>query len=187
MKEVWKDIKDYEGYYQISNFGNVRSLDRYVVSKSGWSKFVKGRILKSSLHHYGYLQVSLLKNNKAVSIWVHSLVANAFLDNPNNLPCVNHKNEIKTDNRVENLEWCTIAYNNNYGNRNMNISLSQRNDRNKSKKVIQYDKQMNKISIFPSVMEASRCTGVKESSIRNVCKQKTHYLTAGGYIWRYFA
>lgn len=108
--EKWKDINGYEGYYQVSSYGRVRSLDRLVSNR-----FIKGSILKQN-ERGKYLCVCLSKDKMKKSYSVHILVANAFIDNPNNLPCINHKDEIKTNNRVENLEWCTHKYNINYGN-----------------------------------------------------------------------
>ena len=105
-QEIWKDIKEYEGLYQISNFGRVKSLH-------GKEKF-----LKLHLKPDGYMQVVLCKNYKTTSRLVHRFVAEAFVPNPNNLVQVNHKDENKTNNYVENLEWCTPSYNVNYGTRN---------------------------------------------------------------------
>ena len=122
MIEIWKDIEGYEGIYQVSNLGNVKVLDRYVNSSIKNNKIVKrqGKILKQYIKK-GYLQVTLTLNNKRKYYNVHRLVANAFIPNPDKLPQVNHKNENKYDNRVENLEWCTAKYNCNYGTRNSKI------------------------------------------------------------------
>lgn len=108
MKEIWKSVKGYEGLYEVSDMGNVRSLRR---------KTTKGKILKPAIDKDGYLRVSLSKNNQIKNYPVHRLVAIAFVDGhslENNI--INHKNEVKNDNRAENLEWCDPKYNTNYNN-----------------------------------------------------------------------
>lgn len=125
MIEEWKDIEGYEGVYQVSNFGNVRSCDR-VIKHSPKDYFQKGGKLKSALSKNGYPMVVLVVHNKRKTINVHRLVAQAFIPNPDNLPQVNHKDEDKTNNNVANLEWCTHKYNVNYGTRNMKISKARK-------------------------------------------------------------
>jgi hypothetical protein len=106
MQEIWKDIKGYEGLYQVSNLGRVKSLERY---KTNWSKkqCVKERVLKPILANTGYYMVVLSKNGITKSVLVHRLVAETFLSNPNNLEQVNHKDENKLNNNIDNLEFCT--------------------------------------------------------------------------------
>ena len=130
--ELWKDVKDYEGLYQVSTFGRVRSLDKYIdVKIRNVDKVLKqGKILKPVCNKNGYLKVNLCKNGKVKIYSLHRLVAKTFIPNPDNLPCVNHKDEDKTNNYPYNLEWCTHEYNNNYGTHNERIAL------NKSKKYI---------------------------------------------------
>ena len=124
-KEIWKPIDGFNGYYEISNFGNVRSVKRYVRSRGG-SRPVESRMKEQFFNPRGYLRVALFKEQKCKKFFVHRLVAMAFIPNPLNLPFINHKNEIKTDNRVENLEWCTAEYNDNYGSRNDKIKNTWR-------------------------------------------------------------
>ena len=126
--EVWKDIVGYEGLYQVSNLGRVKSLDKVISTRNGYSSFeksIKGRVLKQVLV-MGYLKVHLVNMNKGKSIPVHRFMAMAFIANKNNYPQVNHKDEDKTNNVVDNLEWCTVSYNNNYGTRNERISKNQK-------------------------------------------------------------
>ena len=111
-KEIWKDIEDYKGLYQVSNLGRVRGLDRIDGSGRGW----KGRMLSGKLRKNGYREVILCRDGKRKYMLVHRLVAEAFLPNLDNLPQVNHKDENPNNNQVDNLEWCDSQYNNNYGN-----------------------------------------------------------------------
>ena len=118
MKEVWKDIKGYEGLYQVSNYGNVKSCDRHVFAGVGSNH--KTQHIKEKLLRAGggkYKQVRLSKNGKIKAFLIHRLVAQAFISNPNNLPCINHKDEDPKNNNANNLEWCTYKYNNEYNNR----------------------------------------------------------------------
>lgn len=134
MTEQWKDIKGYEGLYEVSNLGNVRSLDRIV--KRGQGYMIKeGRILAQFYEEKkGYYQVALAKDGKAKKYRVHRLVALAFLDNPSNYTDVNHKDEVKTNNNVDNLEWCTRKYNNNYGTKPERIRKAMLGNTNGRKK-----------------------------------------------------
>ena len=115
--EIWKPVVGYEGYYEVSNKGNVMSLDRIVTGKAGGIYIKKGRMLKPG-NSRGYDVVTLYKNKKIAYKFIHKAVAEAFIPNSNNLPEVNHKDEIRSNNDVSNLEWCTKKYNMNYGTRN---------------------------------------------------------------------
>ena len=123
MREIWKDVKGYEGLYQVSNLGRVRSLDRTVNSgiKNNSNVLFKGRILKQYQKRNGYLQVTFTVNSKRKYVGVHRLVAETFIPNPDNKSQVNHIDENKTNNNVYNLEWCTPKENCNFGTRNSKI------------------------------------------------------------------
>lgn len=140
-----------------------------------------GKILKSCKTRDGYLKVCLWKNNKNETPKIHRLVATAFLPNPENKPEVNHIDEDKTNNSVENLEWCNHDYNNNYGTRNKRIGEKMKNGK-LSKPVMQYSLDGKFIKEFPSVMECSR-NGFDCSAVCNCCNgKKTQYK---GFIWKY--
>lgn len=170
--EIWKDIVGYEGLYQVSNYGKVKSFN-YL----GHGKIA---ILKPSTTNDGYLRVVLCVNRVRKYMSVHRLVAETFIENVNNLPQVNHKDENPSNNYVYNLEWCTVKYNSNYGSRNEKLSFSKMNKCSKS--VIQYDRDGNFINQYPSIREAER-SGFRSGHIIDCCKGKTKHHK--GYIWRY--
>jgi hypothetical protein len=166
--EIWKDIPGYDGKYQVSNFGRIKSFN----TRNG-----EVIIKKLNKHKGGYLQVDLWKNSKAKVKFVHRLVAEAFIPNPDNLPCVNHKDEDKTNNCATNLEWCSYTFNNNYGTRNKRLAKT------KGKTVLQYDLDGNLVKEWVSVMEVKRQTGWSQGNISCCCvgKQRSAY----GYKWKY--
>jgi len=108
---VWADIKDFEGFYQVSNYGVMRSLDRTVVHSNGRLQFVKGSVMKQTYDKDGYLKVTLNKNGAKAYKRVHQIVAQTFIPNPENKPLPNHLNGVKDDNRVTNLRWATYSEN----------------------------------------------------------------------------
>ena len=122
MEEIWRPVNGFEGYYEVSNLGRVRSIDRVVVDKNGRKQFKKGTILKYRADRQGYNVIALSVNRHYTNKCVHTLVAETFIPNPDNLPQVNHKDEVKSNNCVDNLEWCTAKYNANYGNRNKKVA-----------------------------------------------------------------
>lgn len=188
---VWRDIKGYEGLYQISNLGNVRSLDRKIRFNKGVS-IKKGQLLKPVLTRKGYLKVELSKESKGKRFYVHRLVALHFIENSLNKPQVNHINGIKTDNRVENLEWCTNLENQRHAIKNGLVNQEQRikqaikmGEVNK-KPINQYTKQNEFIRKFNSIKEASIVTGINSRNICNcLSKNQPKSKSAGGYIWKY--
>jgi len=184
LNEEFRDIKGYEGQYQVSNYGRVKRLEKKEILKSKNQhinfcsyRTVKEKIL-SNIYCKGYCRVTLSKNSIKKIFQVHRLVAQAFIPNPNDLPEVNHKKENEKDNnRIENLEWVTSKENCNYGNRNSKISKKT------SKKIIQYDLNFKKIKVWRNISEASKYYNTTVSNIVLCLKNKNK--TAVGYIWRY--
>ena len=169
--EIWKDIEGYEGLYQISSNGVIRSL--------GNNKTRKERMLKPIKNKYGYLQVILCKQGKPKLYLIHRLVALTFIDNPNNLPQVNHIDEDKTNNAVENLEFCDSQYNNNYGTRKQRVAESNTNNPKLSKSVLCIETGV----IYASTMEVQRELGFSQGNISSACNGI--YKTCGGFHWCY--
>ena len=177
-KQEWRDIEGYEGLYQVNQIGQVRSLNYRMTGKT--------KRLKLGTDKGGYKVVRLCKNGKYKTFTVHRLVAQAFIPNPNNLPFINHMNEIKSDNRVENLEWCDITYNNNYGTRNERIAnamigKNKGNDNGRSRKIrcIELNKP------FPSIADANVYFG-KDRRNANIYRcLMGRQQTAWGYHWEY--
>ena len=180
--EEWKDIEGFEGVYQVSSLGRVKTLDRYLTASYGSKQFRKGQIIKGVVMPNGYLVVGLWRNNKSKSQYVHRLVAKAFIPNPNSLAQVNHKDEDKSNNCVSNLEWCDHLYNHNYGTIKQRISQSNL-ALQKGTRIAQY-KGDELIAIYANSLEASKQTGIDSSAIRKVCLGRKKFNTAGGYIWR---
>lgn len=142
-----------------------------------------GRILKQKKTNAGYLSVALCKDGKIKYFLVHRLVATAFIPNQNSYPQINHKDEDKTNNIVENLEWCTAKYNSNYGTGSKRNALMRLNNPRRSKKVQQLDDEDNVINTFSSLHEASRITGIYLANISSVCNGKKRH--AGCYKWKF--
>ena len=156
--------------------GRVRSLDGEVVTKRGVRKKKAGVILRPVIGKKGYCVVGLGKGNRW---YVHRLVAVAFLPNPNNLPMVNHKDENRANNKVDNLEWCDNRYNLNYGS----VKDKMRRHCSIRKQVLQIDKDGSVVNTFDSLADAAKNVGVPYQNIAFCCKYSSR--TAGGYRWRY--
>lgn len=169
IKEHWKAVVGYEGLYEVSDQGRIRSLNYHRTGK--W------KIIKLSQMKQGYLKAVLCKNKKATTYRVHRLVAMAFIPNPNNLPEINHINECPWDNRVENLEWCNHKYNCNHGTR------VERIVKNNSKQVGQCTFDGKLIFVFPNTGEAARQTGFSRGNIISCCNGNRK--TCGGFMWKY--
>jgi hypothetical protein len=179
IEEIWKDIKGYEGLYQVSNLGNVRSLDR--LDGRGWK--IRGRMLTPMKYKKGYLYVGLCKNNIRKCYKIHRLVAQTFIPNPDNKPEIDHINCCKTDNRVINLRFVTAKENNNNPltlKHRSNCKKGTKNIRHRS--VIQYDIDGNFIREWDTITDAEKTLGITHK-IHYVCQGKRR--TCGGYIWKY--
>ena len=176
MKEVWKDIQGYEGKYQVSNLGNVKSVNYHRTKKE--------RILTPHKIS-GYLIVKLYKNGIQKNFLIHRLVSQAFIENPENLPEVNHIDENKLNNRVDNLEFCDRKYNNNYGSHNERglETKKLRKCKNAEIPVLQFTKDGKFVNEYKSISEAARCTGINQGNIVSCLKGRL--LTAGGFVWKY--
>lgn len=204
--EVWKNVQGYEGFYQVSNLGRVRSLDRTIIDSIGRNRLYKGKLLKPIIDSHGYFEVRLCKGTNRKPPHIHRLVAQAFLPNPKKLPCINHIDENKQNNAVSNLEWCSYKYNNNYGTRtDRAIQTRSRNPEwykkikehtgkigkkygringaKMSKPVLQFDLDGDFIREWPSMREVKRNLKIDNSSIARCCKGKQK--TAGKYIWKF--
>lgn len=165
--EKWKKVKGYESY-EISTYGNIKSLKNNNI-----------KILKPSKSNSGYLQIVLCKDGKTKNHFIHRLVAENFIENKNNYSEINHKDENKLNNHIDNLEWCTRLYNMNYGNVKSKISNSRKI------KVVKMMKDGSVIKIYESIKAAAKENKVKETNIVKCCKNIKGYKMCGGYKWRY--
>ena len=174
--EIWRDIEGYEGLYQVSNEGRIKSLKRHHVRND--------RILKQSKDKDKYKRVDLRKDNVSATKRVNRLVAKAFIPNPNNYPVVNHKDENKENNSVDNLEWCSISYNNDYGLRNGNFC----------KKVYQYTLGGELIAVYDKIAYAALAVNGYAANIKTACnggffdkiRNKWHTMSQyKGYKWSF--
>ena len=184
---VRKSVVGYEGYYEVDQFGRVFGLDRVVTVVDGnrtYKKPLSGKQMKQSMHDKGYKTVSLTKDGKTKMMFVHRIVAEAFLPNPDNLPMVNHKDEDKTNNFLENLEWCTAAYNNTYGNAIERRAKKLRGrESEKRVAVVGCTLDGKYEEWFSSIAEAAKIVNGSTSAISKVCKGERKM--AYGYRWSY--
>lgn len=173
MKEIWKDIEGYEGLYQVSNTGKVKSFRQG--KRNGASNEY---LLKLTLNANGYPQIMLYRSpNDRHKHLVHRLVAQAFIPNPDNLEAVNHKDENPLNNNVDNLEWCTLSYNNAYGTARIRQSITN------GQRVQQFTINGVLLATYESMHIASEITGVNKHAIKDCCIG--HCQTGAGYIWKF--
>ena len=181
--EIWKDIPEYEGLYQASNLGRVKSIKRFKKGKNGSLVPLKEKILKPQINRRGYYQVGLYKQSIGKNYKVHRLVYEAFNGQiPEGLQ-VNHINEVKTDNRLENLNLMTHKENVNWGTRNERAGKVLKNRKDQSKLVLQYDLQDNFVKEYASTHQVERELGFAQGHISDCCKGKRKQ--AYGYKWKY--
>ena len=191
--EEWMDIEGYEGLYQVSNEGRVKSLQREIVYKDGRKKVLEEKILRNILSDLGYYHVMLSKDGVPKRYKVHRLVAKAFIPNPNNLPIINHKDENPKNNVVDNLEWCTQGYNVRYGTMIERGRQTQFNREDLSKEVEQYTLDGDLVETFKSASEIERkYPQFKTASVARCCRGgqilngKWQTITSyKGYMWKY--
>ena len=181
LNEIWKDIEGYEGLYQISNLGRIRSLDVRTYQRNKFGKFQyvlhKGKVLKAQKQRNGYLTIDLHRKGQFKRQTIHRLVAEAFIPNNDNNKYINHKDNDILNNKVSNLEWCTQKYNikyaYDYGNK---IPPNMRS-------INQIDNNGNIIATFISMQEAERKTNIRSANISKCCRKLRS--RAGGYKWEY--
>lgn len=172
-QEIWKDVEGYEGLYQVSDKGRVRSIATFQGKWNAVYKRKEPSLLTQQADKDGYLRVGLTKNRVIRRYMVHRLVASAFIDNPGGLPMINHKDQNKQNNRSDNLEWCTAKYNSNYGDIKDRVSAARINLPSVSKQVkMIYDD--GREEVFPSISEVERRLGISWKRIRRSIKHNTN-------------
>lgn len=172
--EIWRDVEGYEGLYQVSSLGRVKSLRR-TVSRGTNFKPVRERILKPG-YNKNYAYVVLSKHGVTKTKYIHQLVARTFIPNTNNYPILNHKDENPRNNCVDNLEWCTYSYNLSYNDLRKRVAVSRR------KAVRQYSKSGEFIKEWSHAREAAEALGLNKRAIYECCVGRSK--TSGGYIWK---
>lgn len=176
--EVWKDVVGYEGLYKVSNMGRIKSIKRH---RAKCDKILKPDLLK------GYHRVTLCSNNKIKRMFVHRLVAIAFIQNTDNKPDIDHINYIKNDNRVDNIRWATRSENNQHtydGNRRTAPWLGKtRGNHNWARRVNQYTKDGEFVKTWNCILDIKDVYG--EISVSQCCNKNKRYKSAGGYLWKF--
>lgn len=200
-KEIFKSIKGYEGYFEVSNFGRVRSLDRTITYTNRWGSKTtlkkKGKILSTRINNMGYVMVDLKVNKEKSTKLLHRLVAFTFLENPNNYDQVDHIDGNKQNNNLNNLEWVSQSINikRAYDNKINNITeeakkrLSENvkgvSPKDRCKEVIQLDLNGNELNRYKSITEASKALNIDRATIRDAITGRRGAKTAKGYKWKF--
>lgn len=179
-KEVWKDVVGYEGYYQVSNLGRVRSLDRELPHSRNSTYIKRGRVLKPIYGGDNYQMVCLRVNNKPKNQYIHRLVATTFIGKPQGNMEVNHKDGDKKNNKVSNLEWVTSSENTRHAYKNGLL-----NSKHARKKVIGTNIKTGEKLIFNSITEAADYAGVSLSSVSGCLRGRNGAVKSGGHTWKY--
>lgn len=175
--EIWKEVADFPEKYEISSLGRIKNK-------------ITNYIYKNTNKNGDYFRFCLYDKNKKRTCLIHREVAKAFIPNPNNLPCVNHKDLNKQNNNVENLEWCTVAYNTKHAIFNGVDVMKGFNGYNKNKffkkygNLYQYDKNMQLVNIYENLNDAYEKTGICKRNILQCINHQEGRKQAGGYIWR---
>ena len=188
MIEEWRDVVGYEGLYQVSNTGLVKSVTRIIKHKLLGKKTVNERILKPFTNELGYSHVRLSRGNTQKHKLIHRLVGESFISNPDNLPCINHKDENPRNNNIENLEWCTVQYNNTYGKhaeriKNTDYKAMKYLGTPYVRKIIQKTIDGEIIRVWESLTEAAIQTKTQLSKICCCCRGRRNL--SNGFRWEY--